>query len=440
MVKDVLGGGGQELWPAVLIPQRTAIDAQWSLFHGVTLSARQTNWLTNRSVRLLFIDMDRQNISSILDLALFTGVPQHERFSRFAELVPVRAMAPSSAPSPLPFGEQIELPDTYDMDGSARSVRRLLTDTDTAALVVLRDGVVRSEYYALTGGRDAHWNSFSVSKSFVSALVGIALDECEIGSLDEPISDYIDVTPGSAYDGVAIRHVLQMSSGARWNEDYSDPNSDIFRLVAAMGDAGTLDAVVADMVRETEPGTVCRYNSADTQALGALVVAATGRSLSDYMQEKLAEPLGFTAPGYWLIDSAGMEMAFAGVNLIPHDFARLGELFRNQGSWQGKQVVPAEWVEASVTASAPHLQPGNVMANDHPLPLGYGYQWWLPGGNNGEFAAMGVYNQHVYVDSSRDTVVVKLSANRNYGTTSGESSNRDMESLELLRAIARHFG
>ncbi|MUM17855.1 serine hydrolase [Mycobacterium sp. CBMA271] len=384
--------------------------------------------------------MDGQTITSTLDLALFTGAPQHERFSRLADLLPVRKMAPSSAPMPFPHGEQAQLPQTYDMDGSARSVHSFLIDTDTAALIVLKNGAVRSEYYALTGGRDTHWISFSVAKSFVSTLVGIALGEGAIGSVDEPISDYIDVTPGSAYDGVAIRHVLQMSSGARWNEDYADPNSDIFRLGAVMGGASTLDAFVADMVRENEPGTVCRYNSADTQALGALVARATKCSLADYMQEKLAEPLGFTAPGYWLIDSAGTEMAFAGVNLIPLDFARLGELFRNRGIWQGQQVIPAEWVEASLTASAAHLQPGRVILNDHTLPIGYGYQWWLPDGDHGEFAAMGVYNQYVYVDPSRDTVVVKLSANRNYGTTSGESTNRDMESIEFLRAIAVHCG
>ena len=306
---------------------------------------------------------------SILDLALFTGAPQYENFPRLKDLLPTRTMAPSSSPFTFARGEPVELPGTYDVEGAPKSFEDFFVDTDTAALVVLQDGKVRCERYALTGGPDTQWISWSVAKSFVSALVGIAIDEGHIDGIDDPISDYIPVSPGSAYDGVAIRHVLQMSSGARWKEDYADPASDIFRLGAVMSGASTLEAFVATMVRENEPGTVCRYNSADTQALGALLVRATNRSLSDYMQEKLVEPLGIAAPGYWLIDSAGMEMAFAGLMLTPHDFAKLGELFRNGGVWQGKQVVPAEWVRASIIADAPHLTPGRVILNDHTVPL-----------------------------------------------------------------------
>jgi CubicO group peptidase (beta-lactamase class C family) len=266
--------------------------------------------------------------ASLLDIGLFTGAPQHQNFPRLRDFVPSRMMAPSSAPFTFPHGEPVELPTTYDFEGSAKSVRDFFVDTDTATLLVIQDGVVRCERYALTGGPDTHWISWSVAKSFVSALVGIAIDEGHIRDIDDPISDYIPVSPGSAYDGVAIRHVLQMSSGARWKEDYADPESDIFRLGAVMTGVSTLEAFVATMVRENEPGTVCRYNSADTQALGSLLVRATNRSLSDYMQEKLIEPLGIAAPGYWLLDSTGMEMAFAGLMLTPHDFAKLGELFR----------------------------------------------------------------------------------------------------------------
>ena len=132
----------------------------------------------------------------------------------------------------------------------------------------------------------------SVAKSVISALVGIAVGEGHISSIDQPISDYVRTTPGSAYDGVWIREVLQMSSGARWMKDYNDPVSDIYRLAAAMGNGGTLEEFVATMVRENEPGRICRYNSGDTQALGHLLVSATNRSITDYMQEKLVEPLG----------------------------------------------------------------------------------------------------------------------------------------------------
>ncbi|HEY3018539.1 MAG TPA: serine hydrolase domain-containing protein [Solirubrobacteraceae bacterium] len=382
--------------------------------------------------------MTTQTSPSLATLGLFSGAPQHENFARIKELAPTRAMAPSTEPSTFPDGAPIALPATYDHEGEARATEDFFVDTDTAALLVLEDGLVRHERYALTGGRDVQWMSMSVAKSFVSALIGIAVAEGHIDGVEEPISDYVPVQPGSAYDGVSIRHVLQMSSGARWNEDYNDPDSDIYRLGAVMSGAGTLADFVATMVRESEPGTVCRYNSADTQALGELLVHATQRSIADYMQEKLVEPLGMTAPGYWVLDSAGREMAFAGVNLTARDFAKLGELYRNDGVYNGTQVVPAAWVRASVTPDAPHLIAGRPILADHPLPLGYGYQWWLPDGDRGEFSAIGVYNQFVYVDPSRGVVIVKLSANRAYGTTPDESTNRDIETIAFLRAIAEH--
>jgi CubicO group peptidase (beta-lactamase class C family) len=191
-----------------------------------------------------------------------------------------------------------------------------LTDTYTSALLVLKAGEIRYEEYWLTGGPNVQWISFSVAKSFVSTLVGIAISDGFISTIEEAISDYVPVPPGSAYDGVRIKDVLQMSSGARWDETYSDPQSEVFRLGAAMGEEGSLLGFVRSMMRATTPGAICHYNSGDTQMLGQLLVAATGRSLTDYMHEKLMEPLAMNAAGYWLIDSTGMEMAFAGVNVI----------------------------------------------------------------------------------------------------------------------------
>jgi CubicO group peptidase (beta-lactamase class C family) len=132
-------------------------------------------------------------------------------------------------------------------------------------------------------------------------------------------------------------------------------------------------------------------------------------------------------------------MAFAGLNLTARDFARIGELYRNDGVCNGRQVVPRDWVRASVVADAPHLQPGRPLVGDHALPFGYGYQWWLPAGDRGEFAAIGVYNQFVFVDRSRRAVIVKLSANRAYGTTNEETTNREEETVEFLRAILRQL-
>lgn len=372
-------------------------------------------------------------------LALFSGAPQHQNFGRFKDMAPTSAMAASKKPFAFPLGKTIDLPKHYSFEGHTKSVEDFFTETDTTALLVLKDGQMVMERYALTGGPDVHWISWSMSKSFVSALVGIAVHEGHIRSIEDPISDYIPVPKGSAYHGVSIKNVLQMSSGARWNEDYSDPSCDVFRLAAAMGGAMSLEEFVAGMATESPPGTVCRYNSGETQALGMLLAYATKRTLSDYMQEKLFEPLGMNAAGYWLVDKTGKEMAFAGLNLIARDFIKIGELYRNDGVWNGQQVVPAAWVKASITADAPHLLPGKPWLSDHTLPFGYGYQWWLPAGQDGEFTALGIYNQVVYGDRSKGVVIYKQSANRAYGTSKDEATNREIETIEFVRSIARHI-
>lgn len=367
---------------------------------------------------------------------LYAGEPQHENFSQMDALFPTRSMAASQASFQFAAGAAVALPESFSFAGNTCSTEEFLANTDTSALLVLKDGAVRFEEYYLTGGREVRWISWSVAKSFVSALIGIALDEQLIGSIEEPITKYVPTLSESAYNGVRIKDVLQMSSGARWNEDYSDPDADIHRLGAVMSGAGSLADFVSKIQPATDPGTLCQYNSADTQALGMLLSAATGTSLADYMHTKLMRPLGMESSGYWLTDPAGMELALGGLNLTARDFAKIGELYRNGGRWAGQQIVPQSWVESSVVPDSAHLAPGKVIVGGHVFPFGYGYQWWVPEGERGEFAAIGIYNQFVYVDPSRGTVIVKLSANRKYGTTPDEAENREAETMEFLRALS----
>ena len=382
--------------------------------------------------------MTERSRTHLSDLGLFTGAPQAENFCRMHGLVDTRPMALLSAPREWVVGAPVELPDRFSFLGTPWRAADLLAKGETAALLVVKDGVIRHEQYALPGGVAVPWLSMSVAKSFISALVGIAVGEGLIGDIEEPISTYVPVEPGSAYDGVAIRSILQMSSGARWNEDYHDPRSDVARMAAATSGIGgaSHDTLVATMARENPPDTVCRYNSADTQALACLLRRATGRTLAGYMQERLVEPLGFGNPGCWIIDTAGVEMGYAGLNLVARDYAAFGELYRNGGAAGGRQVVPAEWVTVSTRSTAPHTEPGQPVLAGMRLPQGYGYQWWLMDGDRGDFSAIGVYNQFVYVDPVSAVTIVSLSANRAYGTTADGSGNLAGETIEYLRAIA----
>jgi hypothetical protein len=363
--------------------------------------------------------------------SLFSGVEQYESFNRLADIFPHHVIKASSSPYSFPRGATVKLPPTYPYDGEERETQTFLDETDTVALLVLHDGATVYENYWLTGGPDVHWMSMSVGKSFVSALVGIAVAEGHIDSIQDSITKYVPSLAGSAYDGVRIKDILQMSSGARWDEDYSDPESDIMRFIYAFGTGGSLNDFTATLVREHEPGTYNYYNSMDTQALGMLLVATTGQSLSTYAEKKLWEPLGMERDAYWITDDSGMEMAAGGLQVTARDYAKLGQLYLQGGKWRGQQIVPADWVHDSITPDAPHIMPGL----DPEYPVGYGYQWWVPQGDDGEFSAIGVYNQFIYVNPAKRLVIVKLSANSGYGLTDDDTSWRELESIELFRAI-----
>lgn len=368
--------------------------------------------------------------------ALYNGSDQSKNFCQMATLFPNTTMKPSPVITTFPDGEPLVMPMEYTWNGQIKSTLAFAQETDTNALLVLHKGKVRHESYFMSGGKNIPWISWSVAKSFISALIGIAIDEKKIGSVDDKMSDYVTSFRGSAYENVRIEDVLQMSSGAKWNEDYSDPNSDVNRLGAVMAGMMSLEEFVASIQAAVEPGTVCQYNSADTQALGILLKYATGQSVTEYMQEKLISPLGMECESHWLIDKVGMELVLGGLNMTARDFAKFGELYRNNGRVGDKQIVPEDWVKRSVTSSASHLQPEKVLVGGHPFPFGYGYQWWIPAGDRGEFSAIGVYNQFIFIDPSREVTIVKLSSNRQYGTANDEAVNREAETMAVLRTIA----
>ncbi len=365
---------------------------------------------------------------------MFSGAEMVEAFRSVDQLYPGTVIPRSTEPAPLSRGETIILPETYTISGETRDVQTFLDETDTTGLLIVdHDKVVFEDQYR-GNVPTSQTISWSVGKSFVSALVGIAIDERHIGSVEEPITDYVPELTGTAYDGVRIKDVLQMSSGAQWNEDYSDPDSDINRFGRILALGGSLDEFMSTRPREYEPGTHNRYNSTDTQAIGMLLKRATGRTLSDYLSEKLWQPLGMEDDAYWVVDSEGMEMAFGTLNVTLRDYAKLGLLYLHDGHWNGSQIVPADWVTASVTPDAPHLQPGDNPQSES--VLGYGYQWWVLDGDEGEFSAIGIYNQFIYVNPTVDLVIVKTSASSDYGQTNDESSYRELETFELFRAIA----
>ena len=323
-----------------------------------------------------------------------------------------------------------ELPESFRYRDRTFDTEEFLAAEQTSALLVLKDDTIVFERYALGQTPSGHHIAWSVTKSIVSALFGIAVGEEYVRDIQAPVTEYLPELVGSGYDGVPIKDVLQMSSGVAFDEDYGNPMSDINRMGPSMAVGSLLD-FAGTLERERPPGTLQHYVSVDTQVLGEILARATGRDLSSYASEKLWKPLGMEFDGIWLVDGTGMEWAFGGLNASLRDFARIGWLYLNGGRRNGTQIIPEAWVKASVTPDAPYLMPGPKPGTTN--TLGYGYQWWIPAEPEGDFMALGVYGQTIYVDLPNRLVIVKNSADLEFQTNDFEN-----ESIEhaLWRTIA----
>lgn len=296
----------------------------------------------------------------------------------------VRALATGPALDPvlaLPTGQHITLAD-------------YVREQRLAGLIIVHRGVVRNELYGLDFGATGRWTSFSVAKSFTSTLVGAAIGDGAIASLNDPITRYIPALAGSGYDGVTVEQLLTMRSGVRWNENYTDPQSDV-ALFNAQRPEGDVDAVTAYMrrlPRAHAPGTRWNYNTGETNLIGVLVERATGRRLSDFAREKIWGPAGMEADGAWLYNEGGREISGCCMSMRLRDYARFGQ-FVLEG---GRGVVPDGWFARAGTRQADIGRPG----------FGYGYQWWTV--DDGSFAAQGIFGQGIFIDPARQLVIATV--------------------------------
>ena len=360
-------------------------------------------------------------------LTLFDEDKIIENFRSVAEFWPTRSLTQAKVPYVYTYGDPLNVPSSFVYNDQTLRTQQFLKDSWTTGLIVIQNDEIALEDYYLGNSAVTQNISWSMAKSFISALIGIAVDEGHIKSIEQPVDDYATSLVGSGYEGVSIKNVLQMSSGVAFNEDYGDFYSDINRWGRDFSLGNSQDAFAATLKNDIEPGTVNHYVSINTHVLGMVLTQATGRSITDYMQEKLYNPMGMEHNGLWIIDGQGMEMALGGLNLTLRDFAKLGSLYLHDGTFNGQEIVPASWVADSRTMDQPHLLPGN--------DFGYGYQWWMVGGDSGEFMAMGVYGQYIYINPETNTVIVKNSANPFYNDTSYIPSS-DFAHLALFRALS----
>jgi CubicO group peptidase (beta-lactamase class C family) len=320
-----------------------------------------------------------------------------ERFRRMDVLFPAAVARGASEPDPLPAGAPLA---AFEAGGEqAGMLEAFLADEHVTGLLVLHGGQVRLERYAHGLTAADRWTSFSVAKSITSTLVGAAIRDGYIEGLDADITRYIRELEGSAYDGVTVRQLLTMTSGVAFNEDYADPDSDIMRLYRDPPAPG-IDATVGfvrELKREAEPGTLWRYKTPETNLAGVLVMAATGRSLSSYLSEKVWQPYGMEQDATWLVDHVGNEQGGCCLQAGLRDYARFGQFILKGARAGDESILPEGWLDAATSSQADTGGPG-----------GYGYQWWPLG--DGTFQARGIFGQLIHLDPARELVVVIAAA------------------------------
>jgi CubicO group peptidase (beta-lactamase class C family) len=330
-------------------------------------------------------------------------------------LYATRRFARGAAVSPL-AAHAVSLQDLrYDAGAGPKSVAEYMAKSRSAGLLILKDGKVALERYAMGNNERSLWTSFSVAKSLTSTLIGLALQEGRIRSLDDSVEAYVPALRSSAYAGCSIRSLLRMTSGVGWNEEYSATgNSDIAKLVQAFSSnqPGEVFELMRSRPRSAPVGSAFNYSTGETYVLGAVLAAAIGGNLSDYLARKIWAPAGMEADGYWMLDApGGLEMGGNNFSATLRDYARLGSFMLEGGA--GSSRLPDGWralagqPDNAVTAHG-QLYPG--------YPLGYGYQWWsFPNDpalapHEDAFTAQGIFGQFIYINPAHRVVAVVWSA------------------------------
>jgi CubicO group peptidase (beta-lactamase class C family) len=338
-------------------------------------------------------------------------LPEHlvRVFAGAIPAFPTRTIARGPQASPLPHAER-----RFNMDDlviASRGERYDLYDyvsrNQVAGLLVVKDGRVVLEHYGLGIDASTRWTSMSIAKSVSTTLVGAAIHDGHIGSVEDALTDYVPVLRGTAYDGVSIRHVLQMTSGVCWDDTHTDPASDRRRMLDQQVEqrAGAIIDYVGSRPRVAQSGTVWNYSTGETHVVGALVHAAVGQWLSDYLSERIWKPFGMEADATWWLEAPdGLEVAGSGIHATVRDYARFGLFMMNDGRIGDRRVVPEGWVRE---ATSPREVGG--------AKLDYGYMWWpvADAGGNGDgkaYSARGIFGQYLYMHPGERVVIAVFSA------------------------------
>ena len=315
-----------------------------------------------------------------------------------------RTVAAGRQPRKLPVALR-SLDFQYQVDGARHAATEFAERTFTDALLILKDGRIVHEQYLNRTNERTRFMSYSMAKSFNSILTGVAITEGRIGSVDDPVLKYMPELRGTAYDGLSLKHLLSMRTGARWDDNFFAPGPGRDAHVAAFveGRQRYVTAALGIRDRAGPPGVAFNYNSIEAAMVGEIVSRATGVPLSQYLSEKVWKPAGMESDAFYVLDGppdVGREFTAGGFNATLRDYARVGQMMLDRGRANGRQLVPAGWVDESTRPG-----PGHASVED---ATGYAYLWWTLDGTRA-FTMLGGEGQFVFVDPDTRTVIVKLS-------------------------------
>lgn len=303
------------------------------------------------------------------------------------------------------------------------SLENFIMEQKVAGLLIIHNGKIRLERYGMEHNRTNLWSSLSVAKSVTSTLVGIAIKDGYIKSVDDYVTQYLPELKGSVFDSVKVRHLLTMTSGIKWNEKYTDPDSDIagFDKDTTANGVKAIVSYMSSLPAVAKPGEKFNYSTGETHLLGALISSATNQSLSEYLSTKIWRPYGMEQTATWRLDRTNQEMAGCCLQMRLRDFGRFGQFVLNDGYINGKPTVPDNWFKAATKIQVP-LWPGG----------GYGYGWWIF--NDYSFEALGIHGQKIYIDPSRKLVIAINSA-----WPEADSNERHFAAANFIKSITNEI-
>lgn len=360
---------------------------QFFVFLGLSLSANA------QTPRYVDPATDQENLPLDGHVLTDRGDDQIVRFRNWDAFNPVREIRAGDEPFQLPLVPADFSDFQYEVDGEFFNLDDYMVKNHTGGLLIIKDGEVKLERYGFGNSEDTLWISFSVSKSVTSMLLGAAIKEGYINSVDDPVSDYLPRLKGTSYDAVSILNVLHMASGVEWNEDYTDLNSDVATYPSDK--VIEIQRYLGTKPRVAPAGEKFNYSTAETDLVGAIVRSAIGNNLSTYLENKMWQPFGMEFDANWGTHGDEGEHGGCCMNIALRDYGRIGLFALREGLLpDGTKVLPDGWMAESATPSS-----GNP---------GYGYLWWL--NNDNTYRAQGIFGQGIYVKPESNLVIAVLSA------------------------------